>query len=149
MRVLFLVVLILAGCVAPVKHGAKDTSVRPNAEPGRRESIDRSRNTSGPASEAMPQQQQAGKPELPLRGKGWIDISGKGRDDSALFQDSAACQVNYKQALAAAWQLYPEPLPGEDGTRNAQAVIIHQQNVRNYADTAYTECMGSKGWRKK
>lgn len=83
---------------------------------------------------------------------GWIDISGNGRDDSGLFQDSAACQSVYQQALATAWQLYPEHRAGDCpdcGTLNAKAVILRQQNVSNYANTAYTNCMEAKGWRKQ
>lgn len=147
MRVFFLVIVLLAGCAAPVSPAAKGSPGKLNAESGRSESVDRSRNTSGTASDST--QQQAERPSLPHFVKSWVDISGKKRDDAILYQDSAACQIIYKQAFAAALRLYPEPQAGEDGTRNAQAVIARQQSVRNYADTAYTDCMENKGWRKK
>lgn len=94
-------------------------------------------------------QQQTERSSLPHFVKGWVDVSGKKRDDSMLYQDSAACQIIYKQAFAAALGLYPEPQAGKDGTRNAQAVIARQQSVRNYADAAYTDCMENKGWRRE
>lgn len=147
MRVFFLVIVLLAGCAAPIGPASKSAPGKLNAEPSRSESVDRSRSTSGTASDAMPQ--QAERSSLPHFVKGWVDISGKKRDDSILYQDSAACQIIYQQAFAAALGLYPEPQPGEDGTHNAQAVIARQQSVRSDAEAAYTDCMKNKGWRKK
>ena len=105
-----------------------------------------------PPTDLLPQPQQMEKSELQMV-QGWMDVSGKGRGDSMLYRDSATCQTSYRQALDEARKLYPESQPEEDcpdcGTRNAKAVILRQQNVRNFADAAYGECMAAKGWRKK
>lgn len=150
MRVLFLVMLTLAGCATPAGHTPQEPSGNVNAGPAR--GHDRASPTPG----AAPQQaepQLTDLPEPPQRVKGWFDISGRGRDDTALYQDSAACQADYKQAVVTARKLYPEPVADETcqdcGTRNAKAIILRQQNVRNYADAAYADCMAARGWRKK
>ena len=145
MRVLFLVVLILAACATPVKQ----TSTTPHGKPKAAEKAV----PAAPADTSSSPQQE----EVPLppaqKIKGWTDISGQNRDDAALYQDSAACHVIYKRAVREALQLYPEPSPGKNcrgcGTRNAEAVRLRQQNIRNHANAAYTECMESKGWRRE
>ena len=147
MRMLIAVALLLAGCA---------TSEKPVADhpPGGTGEKARGKESAAQVRKCPEDGSCVSKPAateaaqlFPVQG--WLDTSGKGRDDAILYQDSAACQANYRQALAAARRLYPEPLPREDGTRNARAVILRQQNVKNHADAAYGECMAGKGWRRK
>lgn len=204
MRVLFLVVLILAGCASPVNssvskgrdnsnpeknyqaaanhfkkcfEASKDPACAYNAGVAAQNMGDMNAARSWytlaaryghadaisaltrigepvPAADLLQQPQQSQQAPQPQQQKNdWIDVSGKKRNDSILFQDSAACQMAYQQALTTAWQMYPVPPSSGNcptcGTLNAKAIILRQQNISNYANSAYTNCMETKGWRKQ
>lgn len=154
MRMLILGVLLLAGCAATEKP-ASVISIDTGSVKERGKGVPGQHRKCADDGKADCPSETAGEKVEPPASiiQGWIDVSGKGRGESMLYRDSAACQENYRQALAEARQMYPEPQPDEAcqdcGTRNAKAVISRQQNVKNYADAAYGECMAARGWRRK
>ncbi|MGB8078553.1 MAG: hypothetical protein WCF09_11825 [Gallionella sp.] len=66
-------------------------------------------------------------------------------------RDDSACQLIYQQAQAQAIQMYPMPQETgycpSCGALNAMTIVATQQARNNYAQTAYKNCMGAKGWR--
>ena len=83
----------------------------------------------------------------------WVDVTGNGRPDSVLFQDHSACLMTAQQARAQAEQLFPPPSPTgycpTCGAINYMTIMMRQNNINQYAQSAFINCMGANGWRRQ
>ena len=88
----------------------------------------------------------------PERQTTWTDVTGNNRSEGLRFQDHSACSLLFQQARTQAELTNPMPEAGSCrtcATLNAATVLMRQQNIDNYANSAYFNCMGVKGWRKQ
>jgi hypothetical protein len=87
----------------------------------------------------------------PQKSAMWLDATGNNRDENALAQDKASCNVDRQQAIFRASQMYPGGAGycSSCGQLNAGSAMLQQQNIDIYADKAFTNCMEAAGWRKK
>ena len=82
----------------------------------------------------------------------WTDVTGNNRSEGLRFQDHSACSLLFQQARTQAELTNPMPEAGSCrtcATLNVATVLMRQQNIDNYANSAYFNCMGVKGWRKQ
>ena len=82
----------------------------------------------------------------------WVDITGQRRGDGPLFQDHSACSMVSQQARVQGEANNPMPSSGlckGCAAINSATIIVRQQNIDNFASTAYTNCMGGKGWQRR
>ena len=88
----------------------------------------------------------------PERKTVWNDITGNKRPDSVLFQDHSSCSLVFQQARTQAEITNPMPEANACrtcGALNAATIMMRQQIIDDYANSAYTNCMGAKGWRRQ
>ena len=81
-----------------------------------------------------------------------LDITGSKRPESALFQDHSACSMVFQQARTQAEITNPMPEAGSCrtcGALNAATILMRQQYIDDYANSAYFNCMGARGWRRQ
>ena len=88
----------------------------------------------------------------PERKTVWNDITGSNRTNLVLFQDHSSCSLVLQQAQAQAE--LTNPMPSANSCRTcgalmAATIMLRQQNIDDYANSAYTNCMGAKGWRRQ
>jgi len=78
----------------------------------------------------------------------WNDFTGRGRTNAELKMNDASCKIMYQQAHTQAEQMY-NTAPANCYKCEAltmATVITNNNNIQNYADIAYYNCMKSFGW---
>ena len=78
----------------------------------------------------------------------WNDFTGRNRANAELKMNDASCKILYQQAHTQAEQMY-NTAPANCYRCEAltiATVIANNNNIQNYADTAYYNCMRSFGW---
>ena len=83
----------------------------------------------------------------------WNDFTGNKRGDAALKMNEGACQLVYQQSYTQAQNIYTTPnancTNAQCGALQAATIITNNNNMQNYANNAYYNCMRGFGWELK